>query len=669
MFGEKFKNKLHHPWVGGGIGGVFLALVGIGLLFVSFGKGLEDRSYDLSFLFRSEQSVSNVVLVDLGQDSYSQLNQSREEFDRALHAQLVERLRAGGAKLAVFDILFIDQRQPKADSDRKLVAAMRAAGNVVIAAELHYNSRLRSDDFTFVPPLDLFRAAATGMGVASIDLEADLAARAHHRGLDLVPSLAWKAAELAGAEVTRHPESRTEPRWLNYYAPKPFPQFSFTQVLSNDLPADFSFRDKIVFIGSGRVSGFTGEEREQVRNPWTWHTKEFAAGMEIHALTFANLLRQDWFRRWPAPVEALLVGLTGLLLGFGVSRARPLAATGMALGAAALVAALSLLVAPRFNLWFPWLIVVGVQVPIALLWSYLIHSLRAYVESKLLHRSLELYLSPKQVKEILKRPELLKPGAAQKTVSILFSDIASFSKISERMHPDDLVKLLNDYYEAAIGCVHETDGTVMNLIGDAIFAIWNAPQEQGDHQGGACRAALLLHQALIKFESASLSLPLNTRVGLHTGIVCVGNIGSSTRFEYTAIGESVNMAARLEGLNKQLGTNILATRDIQKTVGDTLVTRLVGHFKFKGFDQVVEIHEMVGLPGSEAESLAWRQSFAAALSRYQRKAFAEAEEGFRKTLELRPTDGPSKFYLERVQQLKSAALPSDWFGEVDLREK
>ena len=134
------------------------------------------------------------------------------------------------------------------------------------------------------------------------------------------------------------------------------------------------------------------------------------------------------------------------------------------------------------------------------------------------------------MQQILKHPDLLKPGATQKTVSILFSDIASFSKISERMNPDDLVKLLNDYYEAAIGCVHQTDGTVMNLIGDAIFAIWNAPQEQADHQERAVRAALLLNEKLLHFDTASLNLPLRTRIGLHTGVVCVGNIGSSTHF-------------------------------------------------------------------------------------------------------------------------------------------
>ena len=209
----------------------------------------------------------------------------------------------------------------------------------------------------------------------------------------------------------------------------------------------------------------------------------------------------------------------------------------------------------------------------------------------------------------------------------------------------------------------------MTLIGDAIFAIWNAPQDQPDHQARACQAALLLQQALIQFESSSLSLPLKTAVGLHTGNVCVGNIGSSKRFIYTAIGENVNMAARLEGLNRKLGTNILATRDLQKLVGDRVTSRVLGHFRFKGFDQVVEVHEIISLHQAEATSQPWRQSFSAALNRFQRKSFEEAQAEFQRTLVLHPSDGPSLFYLERIRQLQITPPASDWVGEIDLREK
>ncbi len=666
---ERLKNKLHHPWVSGSLGGALLALAGVALLIFSFGQGLAHWSYDLSQQLAGGTTVDDVVIVELQQDSFKALDQAPASYDRALHAQLITRLKELGARLIVFDIEFIDPRPGQLASDQKLAAALRAASNVVLSADLHSDTRLGARNLEVTMPLDSLRDAALGVGLATVSLDADRSVREQYPGTSQTPSLGWKAAELAGAEVTQRAEARFEERWLNYYAPRPFRTCAVVDVLSNNLPANFSFSNKVVFIGAGKTAGYAGDEKEEVRTPWTRTGGEWALGVQVHALTYTNLQRGDWFRRWPALIEALLIAGAGLLLGFGVSRLRPPGATALALGVALAATAVSLLLAAKFNTWFPWLIIAGVQVPVALGWSFFLHSMRAYVETKVLQSSLELYLSPQQVKQILKTPALLKPGATQKTVSILFSDIAGFSKISERMDPDDLVKLLNQYYETAIHCVHQTDGTVMNLIGDAIFAIWNAPQEHPDHHERACRAALLLNQALVQFESASLNLPLHTRVGLHTGVVCVGNIGSSKRFDYTAIGESVNLAARLEGLNKQLGTNILATREIQKTAGDKLVSRLVGHFKFKGFDQVVEVYEMIGTVESEEGTRAWRQSFAAALSRFQRKAFDEAAEGFRKTLELHPADGPSKFYLDRLPALQANAPAADWFGEVDLREK
>jgi adenylate cyclase len=237
------------------------------------------------------------------------------------------------------------------------------------------------------------------------------------------------------------------------------------------------------------------------------------------------------------------------------------------------------------------------------------------------------------------------------------------------MDPNDLVQLLNNYYEAAIGCIHQTNGTVVNLVGDAILAIWNAPQSQPDHQERACRAALLLNEQLVHFEAASTNLPLRTRIGLHTGNVCVGNIGSSTRFDFTAIGDDVNMASRLEGLNKHLGTNILATREIQRVVESRVVSRLVGHFKFKGFDSVVEIYELISFAECGEATQSWREAFAKGLWSFQRKLFTEAEAHFQRTLVLRPEDGPAKYYLQKTAELKSKSLSQEWMGEIDMEEK
>jgi len=290
--------------------------------------------------------------------------------------------------------------------------------------------------------------------------------------------------------------------------------------------------------------------------------------------------------------------------------------------------------------------------------------LRDHLES-----SLASYLSPELVKQIKNNPNLIKPGGELKTVSILISDIAGFSKVSERMGPDDLIKLLNDYYEAAISCIHQTNGTVVSLVGDSMLALWNAPVEQADHSQRACKSAVLLHERMIQFDSAHRTLPLHTRVGLHTGSVCVGNLGSPGRVDFTAIGENVNLASRLEGLNKHLGTHTLATRDIVKSAGNELTGRPIGQFKFKGFDRVVEIHELFSVGEGDSNGAAWLEAFAEALHQFQRRGFKPAATAFRRTLELRPQDGPSQFYLDLIKRYRNSPPAADWMGEVNMDEK
>jgi adenylate cyclase len=295
--------------------------------------------------------------------------------------------------------------------------------------------------------------------------------------------------------------------------------------------------------------------------------------------------------------------------------------------------------------------------------------MRSYLASHVLEQSLSFYLSPKQVKNILQHPHLLRPGGVQQRISILASDIAHFSKTSERMDAEDLVNLLNQYYEEAIGRIHETDGTVVNLVGDAIFAVWNAPQAQADHQERAARAALLLQSRIVQFNQRIDIPPLYTRVGLHTGEACVGNVGSSSHFAYTAIGKAVNLAFRLDGLNKQLDTRILATRDFLKGISVQFTSRSVGLFKFKGFDAVMEIYELIGVAAEAQASQLWRNAFACGLRDFRLRAWGAAEQSFAETLKHRPEDGPAKFYLKIIPGYRDARLPSDWAGEIELTEK
>ncbi len=675
----KLSEYLHQPWFGGGLGALLTAGIGVILCTTPVGKTLQDASYDIPFVLRVERIDKDVAVIYLDETSYKILNGSPDYFDRTNHAQLLKSLKTQGVKLVVFDILFIDKNKPTNASDHVFAQAIRDFGNVVLGAQYDEDAQTERDEA--IPPLDIFVDATPGSnswGVVKIHRDSDFAARRIHPGSTNFVSLAWKAAELYGAKVARNPEKRGDERWMNYYAKEPFAEIPYWDVIKRTMKNKaISWTNKVVFVGSGAdIAGFTGEEKEQVRYPWTWLTGHHPAGVEVHAQTFCNLIHGNWLTRLPQSWEVIIIILVGIILGEGLTFYRPLPATGFAIGAALAVFALALGLFTGLNIWFSWLILVGVQIPVALGWSLFFHSINSYIEKQVLTQSLVHYLSPHHVKRILKQPELLQPGGEQKIVSILFSDIEGFSNISEHLHPADLLKQLNDYYEAAISCIQKTDGAVMNLIGDAIFAIWNAPLDQEDHQERACRAAILLNEKLIEFNTRQIQ-PFRTRVGLHTGVVSVGNIGSRTRFEYTAIGDSVNMASRLEGLNKRLGTSLLATRDIQMAVEKRLVSRFVGYFKFQGLVQEVEVHEMIATLENEEASRAWRESFKAAWILFRDRSWEKAAAQFEETLTLRPrenpskpSDGPSDFYLKLIKEFEVAPPPKDWkLGVVNLQGK
>lgn len=678
----KFKSPITRKWLTGGMG--ILLTIGIGwlLMLVTIGKEgvlgqkLIRWSYDLPFVLRT-MPVEDVALIQIDEASHKWLYQDPlKPWDRVLHAKLLDRLRQAGARMIVMDIIFIGQEDTSgalAATDA-LASAIKAHGNVILAAEYAPVQMEASPEDRYLeivgyqvfPPDGVFTAAAADYGIASLAIDVDYAVREHYQDPEGNATL----SQVAAARQLGVPLPHRTGLWVNYYGPAGhLKHFSYHQALDPELTNDEEFRDKVVFIGKAPMTGLAGALKDEYLSPYSWAEGTVLGGVEIHATEYLNLVRGDWLRRLAGGWELLILWVAGAFLGYTLCLFRPTMATLLAIPIAVAVAFGNYFAFTRFNYWFPWLIIVMAQIPVALAWSVLLNSIKLHVEKKNLEHSLHLHLSPNRVQQILRRPELLKPGAEKQEITILFTDIANFSRITGRMDPGDLFQLLNNYFEIALGCIHKTDGTVIKLIGDAIFAIWNAPFQQKDHQARACQTALLLRDTLVEFDLSKQSLPLHTRIGLHTSEAFIGNVGSSTRFDYTAIGDGINLASRLEGLNKFLGTDILATRDTQKWVEDAMVSRLVGHFRFKGFDRIVEVHELLDDRAHEDKSRDWRGTFEKALYHFQRGSFDEAESGFKRTIELRGDDGPAKFYLNEISQYRTHPPPTDWAGEVIIREK
>lgn len=641
--------------------------MGLLLHYFPFGRGFIHASYDVLLVARGERPAKEAVIVYLDERSHLELQQPlNAPWDRALHAKLIDQLTAAGAKSITFDVVFSDPALNNPTADETLARAIRNSGRVILAAD---RIPLGGGNVTVIPPIEFLRTNAANIGSAEVKPSPDLVVREHTPEEEL-PSLSWATAEFCGAAVTTNDAVRAERRWINYYGPPGMIKgMSYVDALKGGQDLKTFCDGKVVFVGSRILTKFAGERKDEYRNPFGFfsrHGEMFVPGVEIQATMTLNLLHEDWLRRASDTVERIVIVLLGLAVGYGLMRSPPL--TASIAGAVALTVVFGLCWgAMVFKLsWFVFFIA-AVQIGLALLVSVVYNSLQAYVQKRLAEQTLALYLSPKLVKKFASNPRLMKPGAEKQLLTLFFSDIADFTKMSEGMDSDELAHLMNEYFEAAVSqCVHKTDGTVVKYIGDAIFAFWNAPEGQEDHALRACQAALLFREFATKPVRGRI---LHTRIGLHTGVANVGNFGSAERVDYTALGESVNFASRLEGLNKHINTNLLISEETKKAIGEQLVTRRLGKFRFKGFDKSFEVHELVGW-GQEAEATrAWRETFAAALEDYVASRFREAKRGFERTLELRPHDGPSTFYLERISELSEFRDMEGWTGEYHLKDK
>jgi adenylate cyclase len=661
------------------VGILFCVGAGLLLLLSPLGHSTEAASYDHPFQWRPWIFPNEVEMVYIDDSSYEKLHQKYTKvWDRSLFTKLLKRLTREGARAAVFDIVFSDPLDEK--TDQEFADAIAEFGKVILAADwtIGYNKRGQPEQM-YALPLALFNDRAIDLGASTLAPESGEYLRQYLPTLpgkeqgNATNSEAWVTAVAIDQGFRQKTNLMTHPFWMNYYSPQiAMPSVSFYKAIADDdptVPTGF-FHDKVVFIGARIQTHLAAQRKDEFSTPFSYiqeNEYRWMSGVTIHANAFLNLLRDDYLRRLDGHLEKAIIIAFGILFGAGLVLCTPQAAIVIGLLSVALIGEVDYFVFDRYFYWFPWLIVAGYQIPIAVGWSVSHNLVRLHVEKKLVEQSLGLYLSPKLVKKFASNPKLMQPGAEKQMLTILFSDIAGFTTISEGMDSDDLARLMNEYFQNAVhNCIHATDGTVVKYIGDAIFAFWNAPDPQGDHAYRACEAAL-------RFRALSAQringTELVTRIGLHTGVANVGNFGSDKRVDYTAIGENINLASRMEGLNKYLSTRVLITGDTHKEAGARLVTRYLGLFRLKGFEKAVAVYELMAFKEKEADSQPLRESFAAAQDKFTKRDFAGAEAAFRLIQTTNPDDGPCEFYLEQIDELRATQLPADWKGEITLKDK
>ena len=431
------------------------------------------------------------------------------------------------------------------------------------------------------------------------------------------------------------------------------PRVSAADVLAGTAPAS-ALQGKLVFVG------FTYAAYDKIETP----LDPVADGIELHATLAENVLTGHFLRLagpWWALVATL--GLCGIVIAAQLRRVRRRAWVPPLVAGGAIV--LYIVVA---QLLFAHGVIAQVAAPCVL--SVIVLGAATVVglategrEKAYLRAVFSQYVSRTVVDRIVEDPSRMKLGGERKELTVLFSDIRSFSAFAEGMGPETLASFLGEYLTPMTELVLESGGTVDKYIGDAVMAFWAAPVDMPDHAARACEVALRMQEALVwlnKKWQAEGKPAIAIGIGINTGAMAVGNMGSAARFEYTVLGDQVNLGARLEALTKEYGVGILVGEATAKAAGPGFVFREVDVVRVKGRAGSAPVHELVGRAGTRTDT-----RFAEALAAYRRRAFAEAEAAFAALAD----DPVAAAMAKRCAHLAAEPPPADWDGVYEQRSK
>jgi adenylate cyclase len=557
--------------------------------FTPLWRSLEGDTFDLfTALTAPRHSPIPVVVLAIDEPTFQHLGQAWP-FPRSMHAQLLERLQADGAAAVGFDVLFSEASREEEDAAFERAIARSSA--VVLAAVHERSEAGEGGNWASVQPLERFVRAGAVPGESMVQPDEDFVVR---RAFAHPSSFALRVAAMADAEALRRQRGSPPSEFLIYRGPRgTFDTRSYYQAFRPDLLPPGFFRDKIVLVGrSARSAVELGYSKADLfQSPFAILDGErLYPGVELQATLIDNLLTGARLRSAaPGWAVALLLGSAALLVlvarRFPVRRVALTAFLLMVLG---LVGSGVLFVQ---GVWLaPLLPVVGtlaVYMAIALL-AYL----RARGRERLTRTMFAQYVPRAVVDRLVAQPEQLRLGGVAREVTVMFTDLDHFTTLSEQLTAEQTVELLTAYFNAMTPLVHATGGTVDKFIGDALMAFWGAPLDDPLHAEHAVRTALAMQAAMpaLAEQLRERGLPpLQMRIGVHTGRVVVGNVGSVQRFSYTVIGDAVNLAARLEEANKALGTRILVSGATAALLPSDIALQALDALQVKGRIELVQV--------------------------------------------------------------------------------
>ncbi len=651
------------------VGGLtLLVFVGLALLsYLHVGQTLENHALDLCYRLRSPSPPPpELLIIAIDEHSFQDLKKAWP-WPRSYHAKIIRKLKAAGARLIVFDVLFAEPTNP--EDDRLLTEAIREAGNVILATTLEYSESAQVTREILVQPFSPFRQAALGMGLTLVTPDVDGIVRRFRCKLGddkTIPEI-----------VARHylPDMVMPPNLcaLIHYTGPPghINTIPYSEVLEEPAPSLApQVRGKIVLVG--RIVGASPTPLAD-----SFHTPFFNAekgnlmsGVEIHGQVIQTLLHRSWGRELDLLPQIGVYLLVLLLFGWLVMRVSPFTAICVLSGFILLIFGLSFYLFLQMNFWFPPVLLSG-GLAVVYAGHIFAHSWLESREKRWLRQVFGQYVSDSLVESIIANPERLQLTGEEVEATVLFADLVGFSSLAENTAPKELIRFLNDYFSTMTEIILAHKGTVDKFIGDAIMAFWGAPLPIADHALLACETALEMQAAMSLLREgweAQGFPPISARIGLHTGPVVAGNVGSDRRFNYTVVGDTVNLASRLERANKVYGTEIILSEATYRRLANTFLIRELDLVQVRGRAQSVTIYELLGFRNRLGPP-PWLKIFEEGRAAYLEGKISEAATRFNEILEEYLDDPPSKVFLKRCQKHLEKPLLLEWQGAFALENQ
>jgi adenylate cyclase len=623
--------------------GAAAALVAMALGGTQFFDTIELITYDwrMRLTARPGRPSDDIVLVSIDDDSIRRMAPlvGRWPWPRLVHASLVDYLASAPAKVIVYDVLFTepdvqrfdvgDEEWTGAKSDEAFAASVTKAGNVVLAADAAADALLdpsralpeQADarpvrEYSNVgrcvesrpivlPPIAAFDRAAAAVGHSLLIRDPDGRLRAHRpfvqAGERIVPSLAIAAVLVATDSDSPPKQGDLCPPLLSYRGPSvasgqrmTFNEYSFydlfysqEQMLAGEKPEvdPAAFRDKIVVVAATASGTY-----ELLTSPFA----QPVSGGEAHANVIDALLHGRSIERTASSVThasavglAVVVSMAGAVAGIWT-----LAIVSIATAVTLVWVSVPLFASGTWVAVTPPLVAIGLAFVGQLAWQYFVEGR----EKRQVKRLFSRYVPRDVYDQLMADPNRAALGGKRRTMTVLFSDVRGFTAMSEKATPEEVVGQLNEYFSRMVDVLFEHRGTLDKFVGDMVMGLFGAPVDDPDHAEHAVQAAVAMTRALDELNKgwAAAGRPvLDIGIGISTGEMVAGNIGSNTIMSYTVIGDTVNLGARLESLNKDYGTRIIISDATRAALRGQYDIRPLGEVVVKGKSRPVAIYEVM----------------------------------------------------------------------------